>query len=496
MANRGFTLVELLVASVVGTMLLGVSAKFIEMNLQSTNVAKALLTENDFKQTIAKGLENEGCHETDDNQASLKPDSLDTSAPNKADGIGALKSGFSLNSIKVGDFKGSIEVIKMELKGVATEPTRDFVVYYKKKDLGILNAPDASKCISTDVTGCFEQRCTVNYKNTPPGDSDPGHCTGSVDCHALGGGGGGGGGPPPCYHVDKTDSSGSEAKALVGCGGTHEPAGGTKTTAIGYSAGKVNTGAGNTFIGYKTGLENIGGAHNTFIGSESGKEVTTGSNNIAIGSNVQLKTVGADSFFSKTQSNQINIGNIIKAKSKVLKVCNKDGGECKTLKGLNAKACPPGEFVREVQEDGTIICASACSGGRRLFETLKLDGGFNYGIRTITYEVGYPEPYGDTTILSKRRSCKCRSGSNWTGEFCTTCSGNKRYVQEISGCGSCFGGGAYWYTSWSGVSQCMCPRGKVKKKVVRGIIADAQATKGGFKLIQPVCRAVEVGLIG
>ena len=52
------------------------------MSLQSSNVAKAVLAESEFKQTIAKGLANKGCN-TVENQATLKPANLvvDTKVP-------------------------------------------------------------------------------------------------------------------------------------------------------------------------------------------------------------------------------------------------------------------------------------------------------------------------------------------------------------------------------------------------------------------------------
>ena len=200
----------------------------------------------------------------------------------------------------------------MELRGVATEATRDFVVYYKKKGLGHLNALDPDKCISTDVTGCFEQACQVNYDRTNK------HCTGLVNCHAFAGGGG----PPPCYKVDDSTTS----TTLVGCGKTTEITA-TGTTAIGYDAGyalpsgvantflgvgagyKTSSGQRNVFIGFGAGQDNTTGSDNTFIGTIQAQGIeSSGSNNIAIGSGVKVDNLDS--------SNQINIGNIIKAETR------------------------------------------------------------------------------------------------------------------------------------------------------------------------------------
>ena len=254
--NHGFSLIGTLVGAVVFTMLLGGSAKFVEMTLQASNASKAVLTENNLKQTIAQGLEKK-CN-TNKDDATLNHESL---VGDPATGIGVLKDSFTLpGGIKQGeDFKGGIEVVKMELQGVATESTRDFVVYYKMKGLGKLNAQDPSKCLSADVTGCFEQRCTVNYHITDN------HCTSSVDCHSFDGSGGGGG-PPPCYKVDKTETEGR--KTLVGCEGPNT-ATGLSTTAIGFGAGKVSTGEKNTFVGANAGNKNTTGERNTFVGESA-----------------------------------------------------------------------------------------------------------------------------------------------------------------------------------------------------------------------------------
>ena len=293
--NRGFSLIGTLVGAVVFTMVLGGSSKFVEITLQASNASKAVLTENDFKQTIAQGLISEGCGAS----ASLIPGQLEADSTiqdsNPANGIGKLKDDFSLGGIKKGeDFKGSITVVKMELRGVATNETRDFVVYYKMKGLGKLNARDPLKCTNTDVTGCFEHSCTVEYKNNK--------CTRSRECHNFAGGGGGGG-PPPCYEVDDS------GKTLVGCGGTKD-AGGTNTTAIGHDAGK---------------------------------DLTGGSDNIAIGHSVQLD--------SDTGSNQINIGNIIKAKPGSLKVCDQNG-DCIKLKNFK---CPDRHYFRGFYQENKTV---------------------------------------------------------------------------------------------------------------------------------------------
>ena len=497
--NRGlgFTLVELLVGAVVGTMLLSGSAKFVEMSLQSSNVAKAVLAESDFEQTIKQGLRSKGCN-TDKAQADLKSAKLvaDSKVPGSApnDGIGALKPDFSLPGgiKKDGVFKGSIKVVKMELRNVdPVDPTkRKFVVYYKKIGLGNLNAPDPDKCISTDVTGCFEQTCQVNYDN----NTNKKHCTGLVNCHPFVGGGSSG--PPPCYKVDDDSTTG---KTLVGCGGTKDITA-TGTTAIGYNAGQglASTGTGNTFlgvgagfstlsgqsnvfVGYGAGGENASGSNNTFIGQRAGynnPDATggRGSNNIAIGSGVKVGDLN--------KSNQINIGNIIKAEQKtdtedstktygVLKVCKADGSDCITLGGTGICETP-GEFIREIKEDGTIVCAPACSGGRRLFETIKLEHPVTFYQRKATYDLRNPYTnFEGDTVVSRTRRCQCPDGEekSITTGTCVPCGAGEKTVfisDSLHRCMYCNGGS--WVFSAEEGWKCNCPHADPKKKKLHGLV--------------------------
>ena len=57
------------------------------------------------------------------------------------------------------------------------------------------------------------------------------------------------------------------------------------TTAVGYQALKVNTGASSTAVGSSALAANTSGQHNTCIGSMSGATITTGKGNVGIGSN-------------------------------------------------------------------------------------------------------------------------------------------------------------------------------------------------------------------
>ena len=77
---------------------------------------------------------------------------------------------------------------------------------------------------------------------------------------------------------------------------------GNGNTALGYQALRANTtGSSNTASGNQALFANTGGSYNTASGESAGNNITTGSNNTAIGYNAQVPTETAD--------NQVRIGN-------------------------------------------------------------------------------------------------------------------------------------------------------------------------------------------
>ncbi len=145
-----------------GSVLLLGSAQSLKFSLQSAQVSRSILTENDLKASISQGLK-EGC------ATHLRPSQLtntDTAKKNK--GIGTVTNG--LPGVKVGDFNGDIEVVKIELTGDPADEDRFLVVYYKKKGLGEdLNTLGGAACSPKDgttpavTTGCYYHRCSIDY---------------------------------------------------------------------------------------------------------------------------------------------------------------------------------------------------------------------------------------------------------------------------------------------------------------------------------------------
>ena len=150
----GIGLVEVLIASVIGGVVMLGSIKGLSFALQAAQVSRSILTENDFRLTVSKALKT-ACVEN------LKPARLTGS--NSAKGIGTLAE-ITKPSIGTGIYKKDVDVVKMELKGEPTSETRTFVAFYKKTGLGELNTVGNQECSATDTSGCFYQTCRIDYK--------------------------------------------------------------------------------------------------------------------------------------------------------------------------------------------------------------------------------------------------------------------------------------------------------------------------------------------
>ena len=89
-------------------------------------------------------------------------------------------------------------------------------------------------------------------------------------------------------------------------------------TTVGYHTGNKTTGANNTFLGYRSGVENLGGTWNTFVGHSSGVTNTTGDGNVIIGhvnaasatGDRQLKIAGYDGSTTTTWISGDSSGNV------------------------------------------------------------------------------------------------------------------------------------------------------------------------------------------
>ena len=463
-------LAEVLVAGAVGGVIIAGSMKSLQLSLQSAQVVKSSLSESDLHHTIRQVLSSkQDClsnfKPTGETIPSdpKQPSSIGLYGADREWGVGevvrfAKTFGNTDNTddealLKKGvAFKGDLSIVKMELKGqlpsskdsttkLDKKPAlRTFVVYYKKEGMGGYSTLGGEPCDKDNLQGCYFNQCKVELRldDSVTTGTNEAKCEGM--CADYSSGGGGGSGNPDCYKVDK--EAGKE-RTLVGCGA--DEAEGAKTTAIGYGAGKVNTGAGNTFVGYKTGLANIEGAGNTFIGSGAGKTVTSGNNNIVIGSAVQLDPTDVD------RDNQINIGNIIKAeqidssefkdnddhsKGKkqigVLRVCNAAGTECLPL-SKESFTCPDKDgvpqYFRGFKKDGTPDCQK---------ENFCPQSQHHWTPENICHECPRDSPL-------------YAPGPPPT---CSACRENENYALKINRC--C----ARFFVNFEDIGNCPCPEGQ------------------------------------
>lgn len=191
---RGFSLAEVLVTALLGSIVLVGLAEFMARTLRMGQASRVNLIERDFLATINKILEDE-----DSCKESLKPANLFHGRHDK--GIGKLTTGLSLKLdndpvevVPLGTFKDSIEVVKMTMKPEGStpqektdnesKPVRVLTVLYKKIGLGKLNTVAEGECTANETGGCFKKKCKINYK-LASNKSDVETCK-ATDCHGVG----------------------------------------------------------------------------------------------------------------------------------------------------------------------------------------------------------------------------------------------------------------------------------------------------------------------
>ncbi len=335
-SQKGFTLVETLVVMGLGTVLLGVYLSQLTMSAKNVISAKVTMAEQDLKASMDSVIGTENyCKgsllpKNDTNDKRLIADST-TNYKGEVKKLStysgtpsALTEGLRL--LEYGDYKGQIDIIKMELLGIkqknssgtlvekdlgvnphgATKVHRRFAVFYKKKGLGKLDTIAGKTCTTANTQGCYYQYCDLEYRldpgSTPP--TEVAECTKLNCAGVLVASGGGTGGSVACYTERQ---SGTDKAIYVGCGTTKgntevtttaygfnagKAGTGQYNTLIGWKAGSKTTGYSNTFIGYQAGENNTSGLNNTFIGLNTGRANTTNHDNVFIGSSVGGRSTG------------------------------------------------------------------------------------------------------------------------------------------------------------------------------------------------------------
>ncbi len=167
----------------------------IAVSLHSSKTIQASSAEQSLIWSISKVLTN-----TIPCKANLKPSSGGISATNGKGTVSTLIQGLGdpnvedTTLVKVGGFKNTLEVVKMDFTGSGTgnpktsTVIRDFIVYYKKKGVGTM---EDKPCNSSNVEGCYFQGCSLKYKlenNASPNVEvcDVQNCAGLGENHIAG----------------------------------------------------------------------------------------------------------------------------------------------------------------------------------------------------------------------------------------------------------------------------------------------------------------------
>ena len=167
-------LAEVLVAGAVGSIIIAGSMKSLTLSLQTAQIARSSLTETELKFTFNEALKPGHC------ESNLRPEKIKpTSTP--PTGLGTVDELMVGNKVLIEsgkDFKGDIRVVRMEMRGPSgTDPTsgiqeRNFILFYKKNNLGQFSSKGGLPCSSEDQSGCFIHSCRIHYGLTVnPDDS-------------------------------------------------------------------------------------------------------------------------------------------------------------------------------------------------------------------------------------------------------------------------------------------------------------------------------------
>ena len=166
--RSGFSLIETLVTAFIGGVILIGTGKMLSVSIQSSQTVRSSLAEQSLMWAMGKVLTD-----TIQCKANLKPTSGGISETNGRGTMNELIQGLGdpniddFTLVETGtNFKNSLDIVKMELKGSTGDPKtstvhRDFIVYYKKKGVGTL---EDKPCKSTDTDGCYFQACSLKYK--------------------------------------------------------------------------------------------------------------------------------------------------------------------------------------------------------------------------------------------------------------------------------------------------------------------------------------------
>ena len=318
---KGFSLIEILVGMSLLGILTGVTGGVTASILMSLNLTNVVMDRQQLYESLAQTIGDNG--DSCNNNLKPKTGAFPTTTGTNTHGLyqdgshassqgvgrlyevsafeGSLKKGTPL--IKIGDFKQSLNIVKMELKNTNTTlesastkevKDRELKVYYQHTK-GNFKTKGGNTCDATDANkvNCYSITCRLTSYQIASGSVTKCQAT----CTNVKTGGGSGG-DIKCADGTSAVKVTPDGRTLFGCGTTQanlhnttafgfnagNSGAGTENTFIGYESGKATTDRANTFIGYRSGVANTTGDNNTFLGLNAGVRNTTGHGNTFLGS--------------------------------------------------------------------------------------------------------------------------------------------------------------------------------------------------------------------
>ena len=172
--NRGYGLLEVLIAGAIGAIMMAGTMKSIGLNVQNAQVVRATMDDTEFRGRFKQKVTEDDYPDDNDNLNVCKY----SLALDNEQGIGdieKLANGASdTDALETGIWRDtSINIVKFELKrlkNTADDPKaekpvqRQIVAYYKKEGLGELSTVGGNDCTKDDTEGCYFATCFLDYK--------------------------------------------------------------------------------------------------------------------------------------------------------------------------------------------------------------------------------------------------------------------------------------------------------------------------------------------
>ena len=160
--NKGFGIVEVLVASFIGLILVGALTRSSMSQLHFYNAIQSLFDEQDLAYAMGEVLTNPlSC------KANLKPSRLNPGNGDMTDLVQGLNDPDvqDMSLVTAGTKFKSLSIVKISLSGSgdpqAQTVGRDVTVYFNRKGI---RTRDNKPCSSTDTSGCYATRCILKYR--------------------------------------------------------------------------------------------------------------------------------------------------------------------------------------------------------------------------------------------------------------------------------------------------------------------------------------------